>query len=118
VNLDGEPASTYRGPYVTLVVQSHDDAVRVVARGEIDLSASAALGEVVQHVRRLLQGRTRPIVLDMSAVAFCDAAGIPFVADLAELAEKADTNFGIQDPQPPVRRLFDILGFEDHVAHA
>ena len=117
MNLDGEPTSTYRGPYVTLVVQSDDDEVRVVARGEIDLSATPALGEVVRRVSRLLQDRTRPIVLEMSAVAFCDAAGIPFVTDLAELAEKSDTDFAIRDPQPHVRRLFDLVGLDHHNAH-
>jgi len=118
VSTDGRHESTYRASYATLVVRHDDDLIRIAARGEIDLTASAALDQVIEDVARRLDGPSQPVVLDMSAVAFLDAAGIPFVQSLVDLTEKARTQFGIQDPPAHVRRLLTIVGMNDYITGA
>ncbi len=80
---------------------SDDDTVRVAVVGELDLVSAAALGGAVRRAAAL---GPRRIVIDLSAVLFCDLAG------LRALLRGHAAGAAIVDAPPCVQRLFEVTG--------
>lgn len=88
------------------IVRDGIASVTVRLAGEIDFgsveAASRALAELEQGTRRL--------VLDLSRVTFCDAAGVRFLLAARRRAGKAGAELTVLHPQRSVRRALDLTG--------
>ncbi|HTL86100.1 MAG TPA: STAS domain-containing protein [Acidimicrobiia bacterium] len=104
--------STFRTTHTKFVVCDYPQAVEVEIHGEYDLSSTDAAKLVMEVVGELVGADPRPVIVDLSAVSFFDAAGISFLLRLARVAQLADTTARVRDPNPDVRRLFEIVGLE------
>lgn len=85
-----------------------EDGVRVVrAGGELDASrAPARLGEM----QALVEGASG-LVLDLSAVAFFDSAGVRLVDRVARECAKTGAPLRVvAPPDTPARRVLDLVG--------
>jgi anti-sigma B factor antagonist len=94
-----------------------DLSYRVCASGDavIDLggepdvvSAEAA----VSYVRDVIDRCGGPVVVDLSALAFCDARGLGALLRMAGHAERAGCEFRLASPRPPVVRIMRITGLD------
>jgi anti-anti-sigma factor len=92
-----------------LVAPGRDGAVRVQVQGELDLSTSPRLDQVLHHEI----GAGRRVVLDLSEVAFIDSTGLN---TLIAALRASDSNSGglMLSPSLPaqVRRVLDITGLD------
>jgi stage II sporulation protein AA (anti-sigma F factor antagonist) len=103
-------ANTFRSTHTTFVVCEYPHAVEVEVHGEYDLSSTTASQLVIELVGELVGSTPRPVIVDLSAVSFFDAAGIKFLLRVARIAQLADTTARVRDPNPDVRRLLEIVG--------
>ncbi|MGZ8764010.1 MAG: STAS domain-containing protein, partial [Acidimicrobiia bacterium] len=87
-----------------LVVAQHLDVV-VQLCGELDLDALASLEECLEVA---VSETPRRLVLDLSALAFIDAAGVAVLLGARRIAEAAGVGFVLDSPTPPVRRVLEI----------
>lgn len=85
-----------------------DDTVGATVRlaGEIDTTSVDAIRRAVAD----LADGTRLIVLDLSQVAFCDAAGARFLVEARLLAGEAGTELIVRNPQQSVSRVLELTG--------
>jgi anti-anti-sigma factor len=104
-------------PHVTAPIDSdgmrlstHSDnaAIVVAATGEIDASN---IDRMTDYIRSALSG-DRPLVIDLSALSFFGAQGIPALFSLGEECGKAGVEWAVVASHP-VRRLLRI-GDKDH----
>ena len=86
---------------------AHDGNGIAIVRlaGEIDLMAAEALAAMEQ-----LPGGTKHVVLDLSGVTFCDAAGVRFLLAIRETALAAGADLAVRHPSRVVRRILQITG--------
>ena len=105
----GPSTSTFRTTHTTFVVCDYAHAVEVEVRGEYDIASTDASKLVVEVVGELIGTTPRPVIVDLSAVTFFDAAGIKFLVRLSRVAQLADTTARVRDPNPDVRRLLELL---------
>jgi anti-sigma B factor antagonist len=104
--LDGDPQ-------LLEVTESREDGrVRVRLRGELDLATS---GLVADRLRRLRAGGTT-VVLDLDQLEFIDASGIGMILGAAGDARRDGWAFTVTRGSAPVRRLFELLDIDAHVA--
>jgi anti-sigma B factor antagonist/stage II sporulation protein AA (anti-sigma F factor antagonist) len=106
----GPNTNTFRTTHATFVVCDYAQAVEVEVRGEYDLSCTDASKLVLELVGELIGDKPRPVIVDLAAVSFFDAAGIKFLLRIARIAQLADTSARVRDPNPDVRRLLELLG--------
>jgi anti-anti-sigma factor len=85
-----------------------DTASCVVLRGDLDLTATSALEEMLALV---LDKPPRDIVLEMGGVTFIDCACARVIAWAAQ-ALLGPGRLVIQSPSPAVRRLFHLSGLD------
>jgi anti-sigma B factor antagonist len=97
-----------RAPSFSVEADLNGAAARVVLRGELDLTAAAALEEMLALV---LAKAPRDIVLQMGRVAFIDCACARVIAEAAR-ALPGPGRLVIQSPSPVVRRLFHLSGLD------
>jgi anti-sigma B factor antagonist len=77
--------------------------------GEIDVSTVA---QVVAVLDRAIGERPETLVLDMSAVEFCDSSGIHMVVKAHHRSEAARIRFRVIPPTGPARRVFEICSID------
>lgn len=88
------------------IVRGNDAGATVRLAGEIDITS-------VDAVRRAVAGMETGaprIVLDLSRVTFCDAAGARFLVEACRAASEAGTDLVVCHPQRPVYRVLDLTG--------
>ena len=77
--------------------------------GELDIvSAEAA----VSYVRDVIDRCGGPVVVDLSALAFCDARGLGALLRMACHAERAGCEFRLASPRPSVVKIMRITGLD------
>jgi anti-anti-sigma factor len=86
----------------------HDGPSSVTVRlaGEIDFASV----EAARHAVVSLAQETRRIVLDLSRVTYCDAAGIRFLIAARRLARQAGADLVVRYPLRSVSRVLDLTG--------
>jgi anti-anti-sigma factor len=96
-----------RDPHLRVSIV-YDGAASATVRlaGEIDF---ASVGAARHAVLGLSEG-TRRIVLDLSRVTYCDAAGIRFLIAARRLARRAGADLVVRYPLRSVARLLDLTG--------
>lgn len=83
-----------------------DDSALISLGGEIDLGTAP---QVLEAVDICLACRARGISIDLSAVTFCDCAGLNAFDRARSRTVAAGGVLHLLAPSPPVARLFAIL---------
>ncbi|MBG0814560.1 STAS domain-containing protein [Planomonospora sp. ID82291] len=81
----------------------------VALHGEIDVATAPALR---RRLLNTLQHSTDLLVLDLSAVSFCDASGLSVLVDVRRRAMASGITVRIAAPRPPVARLLHVTGLD------
>jgi anti-anti-sigma factor len=87
--------------------ESHGDAARVRLCGELDIATVADLVRWVELLR--LDSRER-LVIDLSAVTFCDAAGLGALTTLHASLRSDGRRLTLLNVPDAVRRIMAITG--------
>lgn len=103
---------------ITTLVLSEGDTVRIGVFGELDLFTADELAAVTADS---LKRRPARLVMDVSAVTFCDACGLTALADAKDIATRAGAQFTLTGARDVLLRLVDITGlhalFGPHAHH-
>ena len=75
--------------------------------GELDI-ASADLA--VSYVRDVIDHRRGPVIVNLAALAFCDARGLAALVRMARYAEQSDCPFQVTSPSPSLVKIMRITG--------
>ena len=81
----------------------------VVASGEIDFQSYQPLQELLRTQLRL--GRSK-LVLDLSAVGFCDSSGLGMFVSINRRAGMADGWLRLACPNPQLRRILAVTNLD------
>ena len=76
-------------------------------RGELDL---ATAGRLYRRGRAAIGRHARLLLLDLTSLSFCDAAGLTAFVRIANEADAAGCRYGLIAPQPPVAKMLRITG--------
>jgi anti-sigma B factor antagonist len=82
-------------------------SIRLTVAGEIDIATADSLTDVAL---RALRRPARVLLLDLSGVSFCGAAGISSLLEIHHAARDARINLVLTCIQPHVRLVLDIVG--------
>jgi anti-sigma B factor antagonist len=83
--------------------------VQVDLGGELDI-ATAELA--VSYVRDVINRHRRPVIVDLLALAFCDARGLAALVRMAGYAEQMDCAFRISSPSVSLVKIMRITGLD------
>ena len=96
-----------------------DDTTRIECSQESDALVLRIIGELDAASRDLIEPAilaaipsASRVVLDLSAWGFCDSNGAAVLIAAQQQAESVGTGFVVTNPQPIVRRVFEICGLE------
>ncbi|MFG6202704.1 STAS domain-containing protein [Nonomuraea sp. JJY05] len=84
-------------------------ATIVHLRGELDLATRETLRE---RLLRALRHSTSLLILDLSGVSFCDAAGLGVVVGVQHRARSLDIALGLAAPRPHLARVLRLTGLD------
>ena len=76
----------------------------VAVDGEVDLESSPELRELLLEQ----VGRGRPVVVDLSGVAYIDSSGIASLVEAFQIARKAGSAFGLASVSEPALRVLRL----------
>jgi anti-sigma B factor antagonist len=85
----------------------------VTVSGEMDISTVPQVGTLLD---RAIGERPETLVLDLSAVDFCDSSGIHQVVKTHHRAAAARIRFRVIPPTGPARRAFEICSIGEFVS--
>ena len=91
---------------MTTTVVSNPPSAAVVLDGEMDISTCPAIRRFLMAA---ISGGDVHLAVDMSGVAFIDAAGIGVLVAAANRARQAGGGLTLLAPSPQVRWLLDVL---------
>jgi anti-sigma B factor antagonist len=91
------------------------DRVIVAVRGELDIASVEALQEQLDELR--ITG-WNDVVLDLRELTFIDSCGLSLLLREERAARRAGASFAIVDGSPPLARMLEIVGLEDHFNRA
>ncbi|WP_432171151.1 STAS domain-containing protein [Streptomyces sp. 1222.5] len=97
------------GGGITSLVLRDGDTVLLGVVGELDLFTGPALVTVVTDC---LRQRPTCLVMDVSAVSFCDAAGLTALEAARSSAVRAGTRFALSGVQPTLLRILTVTGLD------
>lgn len=83
--------------------------VVVVLDGELDI-VSAEMA--VSYVRDVIDRCPGPVVVDLTALTFCDAKGLGALLRIAGYAERAGCEFRLASPRPSLVKIMRITGLD------
>ena len=96
-----------RSSDLSFKIDHRDRSIRLTVAGEIDIATADSLTDVAL---RALRRPARVLLLDLSGVSFCGAAGIRSLLEIHHAARDARINLVLTCIQPHVRRVLDIVG--------
>ena len=99
-------------PHVELNVssRSHDDHTVVIVSGEIDLYTAPTLqGNLAAVLTGDLPAR---VVVDMSAVEFCDSTGMNVLLSSLRQARERGGQLELAAPRPAIRKVLQVTGLD------
>ncbi|HZN71552.1 MAG TPA: STAS domain-containing protein [Micromonosporaceae bacterium] len=95
---------------MTIDVDEQDVLTVLVVRGELDLLTASDLAAVAEE--RIAAG-DRSLVLDLSALTFCDSTGLATFVWIRNLLQDEGGRLALATPTPMVRRVLDVTGLCD-----
>jgi anti-anti-sigma factor len=83
--------------------------------GELDI---ATADMAVRYVTRVIDRHDGPVIVDLSALRFCDAQGLSALLRMALYAEQGDHKFRVAFPSPSLVKLLCITGLDRKILGA
>ena len=96
----------------TLTRRDNGRRTVLAVAGEVDLATTPKLRSAVQAA---LDSGVRELRLDLCDTTFMDSTGLHALFDSHALAEHLDARMEIVCPPGPVRRLFEIVGYNERL---
>ena len=90
--------------------RSQGDHVVLALAGEIDLYTAPKLQS--ELTAALAASKSAHIVVDMSAVDFCDSTGMNVLLAANRLATERGGDLSLAAPRAPVRKILEVTGLE------
>ena len=90
--------------------RSQGDHVILALAGEIDLYTAPKLQS--ELTAALAAGKPAQLVVDMSAVEFCDSTGMNVLLAAHRLATERGGGLTLAAPRAPVRKVLEVTGLE------
>jgi anti-anti-sigma factor len=84
------------------------EAVAGIA-GELDFATAEM---AVRYVSRIIDSHHGPVIVDLTALGFCDAQGLSALVRMAGYAERAARPFRLVSPSPSVVKIMRITGLD------
>jgi anti-sigma B factor antagonist len=81
----------------------------VTLRGEIDI---ATAGRARNYLYNVVDSESLSVIVDLSGVTFCDAAGLGMLAKVASRARKAGHPVRLVGARPALLRIMRITGLD------
>ncbi|MEU4510821.1 STAS domain-containing protein [Nonomuraea wenchangensis] len=89
--------------------RSHAGFALVAVTGEIDLYTAPHLQS---EFTRLLQEGPNRVVIDMSAVDFCDSTGMNVLLSALKRMKEQGGTLEVASPRPAVRKILQVTGLD------
>jgi len=96
-------------PIFETSISVEPDCVRVVLRGELDLSTTPLLYSELDRAEAL---REPVLLLDLAELTFIDGAGLTALLEAARRAAERGGRLRISRPSAPIRRLFQLTAID------
>ena len=77
--------------------------------GELDFATAEM---AVRYVSRVIDCHHGPVIVDLTALGFCDAQGLSALVRMAGYAERAGRPFRLVSPSPSVVKIMRITGLD------
>ena len=77
--------------------------------GELDITTTEP---AVRYVRQVIDRHRRPVIVDLTALRFCDAKGLTGLLRMAGDAEQAGCQFRLASPSPSLVKIMRITGLD------
>jgi len=77
--------------------------------GELDIATADA---AVSYVTQVIDAHRGPVIVDLTALRFCDARGLSALLRIAVYAEQGDHKFTVASPSPWLVKLLRITGLD------
>ena len=77
--------------------------------GELDFGTAEM---AVRYVSRVIDCHHGPVIVDLTAMDFCDGQGLSALVRMAGYAERAGRPFRLVSPSPPVVKIMRITGLD------
>ena len=77
--------------------------------GELDIATAEP---AVSYVRQVIDRHRRPVIVDLTALRFCDAKGLNGLLRLAGNAEQTGCPFRLASPRPSLVKIMRITGLD------
>src|ERR1700722_213521 len=77
--------------------------------GELDMATAEV---AVSYVREVINRHRRPVIVDLTTLAFCDARGLAGLVRMAGYAEEMDCGFQLSSPSRSLVKIMQITGLE------
>ena len=90
--------------------RSQGDHVVLALAGEIDLYTAPKLQSELTSA--LAAGKSAHIVVDMSAVEFCDSTGMNVLLSCLRQARERGGELELAAPRPAVRKILSVTGLD------
>jgi anti-sigma B factor antagonist len=81
----------------------------VAIGGELDFATAEM---AVRYVSRVIAFHQGPVIVDLTALCFCDAQGLSALVRMAGHAERAGRPFRLVSPSPSVIKIMRITGLD------
>ena len=95
-----------RLPALTTAVIREPEGVRLMLRGELDMSGVIGTEAAVKAAAQLTDGR---VVIDLSELTFMDVFGARALLRVADEVLSSDRAVVIANPNRHIRRLFELI---------
>jgi anti-sigma B factor antagonist len=99
----------------SLGVLRHDDRYTLLFGGELDLASAPSIEDLT---RKLCADGASEIVLDLSALAFIDSAGLDAILESRTLCEEHQCGFCLIPGVRNIERLYELDGLIDKLPWA
>jgi anti-anti-sigma factor len=87
-----------------------DGATTIHARGELDI---ATAGQAYAYLRDVVDSQEQPVIVDLSDLTFCDAAGLGVLARVAGHARRSGRPLTLKAVRPALLRIMRITGMDE-----
>lgn len=105
----GQYAASLPSVELKVSTRSHAGHALVAIAGEIDLYTAPRLQS---EFTRLLQDGPHRVVIDMSAVDFCDSTGMNVLLSALKRVKEQGGELDVAAPRPAVRKILQVTGLD------
>lgn len=92
-----------------LLSRRASDQTIIAIHGELDIATTAALR---QRILTILASTAGPVIIDLSAVSFCDASGLALLVGTQRRAGLHGVPLTLAAPRPNVAKLLRVTGLD------